>query len=211
MCELISYNKIVKNPFNIQQIFYRIGKRYYDVKVRAGSNNFQKGGILMQVIGIRRHPQFSTSTLNNDVALLTTDTFKPYMDKFNIKIILLATKLPADGAQVEVSGYGTLWSGGDLAASLRQVAITKMNFAYCNEQYSWDLTRTMICAGAQYGGKDSCQGDSGGPLTYNGTQVGVVSWGNGCADVEFPGIYTNVPYMKSWIEKTIKDIARVNS
>ena len=44
------------------------------------------------------------------------------------------------------------------------------------------------------------QGDSGGPLMTQKVdfyeQIGLVSWGIGCAEAEYPGIYTKVaPYM----------------
>ena len=49
------------------------------------------------------------------------------------------------------------------------------------------------------------QGDSGGPMVVgNGNtweQVGVVSWGIGCGKAHFPGVYTRVTEMKSWIQK----------
>jgi hypothetical protein len=56
----------------------------------------------------------------------------------------------------------------------------------------------MLCAGGvtpQLLRVDSCQGDSGGPLV-GGTGadlrlVGIVSWGNNCAN-SFPGVYTRV-------------------
>lgn len=66
----------------------------------------------------------------------------------------------------------------------------------------------MLCAGiANEGGKDACQGDSGGPLinTLTGEQVGVVSWGNGCAEAAYPGIYSNVASGLDWI-KTVTGI-----
>ena len=62
----------------------------------------------------------------------------------------------------------------------------------------------MICAGdVTNGGIDSCQGDSGGPIfLYKNSkyiQVGVVSWGVGCADVGYPGVYADVASVYSWI------------
>lgn len=48
------------------------------------------------------------------------------------------------------------------------------------------------------------QGDSGGPLVYNGVQVGIVSWGALCAKPGYPGVYTRVSEVRSWITKHAK-------
>ncbi|KAJ8942841.1 hypothetical protein NQ318_022856 [Aromia moschata] len=54
------------------------------------------------------------------------------------------------------------------------------------------ITDRMFCAGLLgEGGKDAGQGDSGGPVVVAGVLVGLVSWGNGCARPDFPGVKTN--------------------
>lgn len=58
----------------------------------------------------------------------------------------------------------------------------------------------MLCAGYTSGGKDACQGDSGGPLVSGSTQVGIVSWGRGCAAANYPGVYASVASLRSWIQ-----------
>ena len=61
-----------------------------------------------------------------------------------------------------------------------------------------------ICAGYSEGGKDTCQADSGGPLMalYDGeiAQVGITSWGIGCAQPSLYGVYTRLANFKGWID-----------
>jgi secreted trypsin-like serine protease len=68
-----------------------------------------------------------------------------------------------------------------------------------------------ICAGTISGGTGSCQGDSGGPLVVdnNGVfeQLGVVSWGIGCAVQGYPGVYTRVSEYQEWISAITEGIA----
>jgi secreted trypsin-like serine protease len=67
----------------------------------------------------------------------------------------------------------------------------------------------MLCAGNPKGGKHSCAGDGGGPLVVPGknansdVQVGIVSFGNECANADFPGVYTRVSHYFKWIQDTI--------
>lgn len=65
---------------------------------------------------------------------------------------------------------------------------------------------THICAGV--GEVDSCTGDSGGPLVHRPdegapVQIGIVSWGLGCARENAPGIYVRVAHYKDWIASVI--------
>ena len=65
------------------------------------------------------------------------------------------------------------------------------------------INRKHICALSP--DADACQGDSGGPLvtTEKGrlVQVGIVSFGMGCADARFPGVFTNVGQFLEWIRR----------
>jgi len=114
----------------------------------------------------------------------------------------------ATGASVIVAGWGTMSEGGESPDVMHDVTISMLDFADCNTAYEGGLLQGMVCAGVWEGGKDSCQGDSGGPLfvKQSGTWyvVGVVSWGNGCAQANFPGVYyTSVAYYNSWILATM--------
>eukprot|EP00727_Mastigamoeba_balamuthi_P004800 m51a1_g14318 hypothetical protein (611) ;mRNA; r:7102-17659 len=69
------------------------------------------------------------------------------------------------------------------------------------------------CVGFNEGGRDTCNGDSGGPLVHfdkegRAVQVGLTSYGHGCAWKESPGVYTPVSSFRQWIDDTM---ARVDS
>ena len=107
-------------------------------------------------------------------------------------------------SKVTVAGWGTVKYEGNVARVLRKVTIHTIENSICKNIYR-NVTDGEICAGyTDFGGKDACQGDSGGPLWYreNGVdyQIGIVSYGNGCARPDSPGVYTNVPHYRDWIE-----------
>ena len=100
-----------------------------------------------------------------------------------------------------------LQEGGQTPNTLYSVVVPIVDRATCEKAYQSlnEITARMICAGEA--GKDSCQGDSGGPVVAgegdNRAQVGIVSWGLGCAEAGYPGVYTNVANedIRSFIQK----------
>jgi len=81
-----------------------------------------------------------------------------------------------------------------------KVDVPYVNDANCNVSYTGGIAESMICYGVV--GKDSCQGDSGGPIMCgsNNTLCGIVSWGRGCAEAGYPGVYTETSYFTEWIK-----------
>ena len=108
---------------------------------------------------------------------------------------------PATGSLSVVSGWGRLSSGGIIPSQLQAVEVYITSRAECDSAYAdfGGITVNMICAGVPGGGKDACQGDSGGPLVVDGQLVGIVSWGIGCAQADYPGVYSNVATLKSFV------------
>ncbi|KAF3839339.1 hypothetical protein F7725_018056 [Dissostichus mawsoni] len=82
---------------------------------------------------------------------------------------------------------------------LQCVEVPILSHKDCDGSYPGLITDRMVCAGYLEGGKDACQGDSGGPLVCNGELQGVVSWGQGCAQPNYPGVYTKVCSLMTWI------------
>jgi secreted trypsin-like serine protease len=153
------------------------------------------------------HPDWSLSTIpsEGDVALCILPTAFPQYDN-----IRLSALLPAPDARFQVIGWGTTASNGQLSEALQEVSVDNWNLSSCNASYGGVISNSMICAGELNGGKDACQGDSGGPLFLKGNSseqdvdLGIVSFGYGCAQAGYPGVYTSIPYVLPWIMKQIE-------
>jgi len=109
-----------------------------------------------------------------------------------------------------VSGWGdtTPEPGGapTYPLGLRAARVPLVGTGLCQEAYAaieQPITSRMVCAGGTppegTGRTDSCYGDSGGPLILPGAAppagdvlVGLVDFGNGCAQAGYPGVYVRV-------------------
>lgn len=145
------------------------------------------------------HPRFDLSNnFSYDAAVIKLNSAVS-----GIKPIKLSTasqdNLEKPGRKLTVAGWGTTSEGGNTSDRMREVSVPVVSDAKAKTAYSSlspqlrYFPNLMVAAGQQ--GKDSCQGDSGGPLFKPGTtrtQVGIVSYGQGCARAAFPGVYTEV-------------------
>ncbi len=108
-----------------------------------------------------------------------------------------------------VSGWGDMSPAPSGApsypADLHAVSVPLVEEALCEEEYAsieQAITPSMICAGSFRPRADSCYGDSGGPLVVDRDSparppedyvlVGLVDFGNGCAQPGFAGVYTRI-------------------
>lgn len=184
-------------------------------RVMAGSTSRSGGASTTQtrtVSQIVRYPGYVDANLGKDVALLRLSSPLD-LSGASVKAIPIVTAADAaagvtnPGVVSRVTGWGTLTSGGStLPTTLQTVDVDVLSNSQAQSSYPQETITADQLAAAR-AGKDSCQGDSGGPLTVvkDGVRVlaGVVSWGYGCADARYPGMYARVSSFESWINTTI--------
>jgi secreted trypsin-like serine protease len=193
-----------------------------DFTVTLGSTKVDgNGGTDHAVTKVVREPAFHSSTLENDAALLRLQSPSHATPMQIISDDSLDAASP--GSTARVIGWGTTSEGGSVSQDLREVDMPIVDDDTCGEPQSYGdefFPAVMLCAGLAEGGVDSCQGDSGGPLMVNtgsGTitgdtpsaegwkLAGIVSFGDGCAEPDKYGIYTELANssIRSWIYQTI--------
>lgn len=164
------------------------------------------------------HPLYlSGYALVNDVALLRLDA------PVNVGATLpIAT--PADaarfapGVDAQIAGWGNLLpqTGVQQPDVAHKAVVQIVDDAVCNARYDRALGIEHLCAGIlPNGGVDTCQGDSGGPLMVSDglgglLHAGIVSFGQGCAWPDFPGVYTRTATFADWIEAVINNDPHVD-
>lgn len=188
-------------------------------KVNVGEFDLSDGA--NQATSIKRiymHPEYNDITLNNDIALIEL------MNNVEAPAISLASKELTDQLAMENSLATVIGWGGregygpgegptsNFPDVLHEVDLSLLtNFECLDLLGEASVSSQMICATVTGGGKGSCQGDSGGPLVVNTNegwqQVGVVSWGIGCAAEGYPGVYARAASFDTWIKAINQGIA----
>lgn len=164
------------------------------------------------------HPLYiSGYALVNDVALLRLAA--PVNVGATLRIATPADAARfAPGVEAQIAGWGNLLpQTGVQQPDIAHKAVVKIvDHATCNARYDRALGIEHLCAGIlPGGGVDTCQGDSGGPLMVpDGSggllHAGIVSFGQGCAWPDFPGVYARTATYADWIEAVINDEAHVD-
>ncbi len=168
------------------------------------------------------HPGWDPNDDRNDIALLRLDANTPLpLNGTTVAPVPLPRGVgsgwPPRSAAAEVTGWGSTVSGGSGVTTLRLATVDVLSGPGENEcglYYTSDdpvpteyHPTEMLCAGVEGGGRDACQGDSGGPLVVKSSGewvlAGITSWGIGCAQADFPGVYARVTNYGSWIATTV--------
>ncbi|XP_077467109.1 transmembrane protease serine 5 isoform X2 [Stigmatopora argus] len=143
---------------------------------------------------------------DSDIALMKLRTPLNFSDTVRPVCLPQYDYDPPGGTQCWISGWGyTQPDGVHSSDTLKEAPIPIISTNKCNSScmYNGEITPQMLCAGYTEGKVDACQGDSGGPLVCQDDNVwrliGVVSWGNGCAEPNHPGVYTKVVTFLEWI------------
>ncbi len=192
-----------------------VGSRTSQLLVEGGITSLSSRGAMFGVRQIVVHPSYNSRTSDNDIALLELTSSAGSLGPVDLMDAPAEGTYARSGTAAVVTGWGTLSSGGRSPDSLQHVTVPIVSDATCDASYrpyGQSITSRMICAGQA--GRDSCQGDSGGPLVVSGpsgwAQVGVVSFGFGCGDARFPGVYSRVSAFESWIAGYVPDVAFVS-
>lgn len=157
------------------------------------------------------HQKFNQTNFDNDIALLKIKSSdgRCAVKSASVRTACfppLHTKLPA-GFQCSIAGFGherhMAWHNSQY---LKKAEVNLISQTDCAKSYNEDqITQNMFCAGSPDWSTDACQNDSGGPLVCEVSGraflFGVVSWGEGCALKNKPGVYTQVTNYNKWIAK----------
>jgi hypothetical protein len=186
----------------------------YDIIVGRHALDSTEGEV-MTVKAEVSHPDYNDMTTEHDFMLIfLSETVTHYIKfvKLDSSIQLSNELLKSNSTQLTVMGWGDTNASEEvqeISNELMEVDVNLISNEECEQSsdgmglsYLDQIMENMMCAKDL--GEDSCQGDSGGPLVLKSSQgadvqVGVVSWGYGCADEDFPGVYSRVSSAYYWI------------
>jgi secreted trypsin-like serine protease len=175
-----------------------------DLRLIAGRTDLRgSAGQELPLSQVWDNPGFDTATNAGDIAVITLASALPSGSTIPMAGASDASAYQA-GTNAQVYGWGDTTGRATYSDTLRTATVTVFADSVCERAYPGSADGTyvrasMLCAGASGGGRDACQGDSGGPLVASDRVIGLVSWGSGCAEAAYPGVYTRVAALASLV------------
>jgi len=174
------------------------------------TTNNEANHIVRHVSQIFNQPGYNNFTKINDISLLKMTQEVDFSVHQHIRPICLPLndENSYQDMMAIATGWGHIKHEGVGSPVLLEVYLKVLSNNICMEDYHWSdgsITDQMLCAYST--GKDTCQSDSGGPLITRGSEVenyeliGVTSFGEGCAFLNWPGVYARVTKQLNWISE----------
>jgi len=198
-------------------------------KMNVGEYDLSDGAEkAIEIANIYIHPLYDNVGYENDIALIELVSAPVNAPPaVQIASAALTEQYAIENSLATVAGWGGRQGyapnegpTSDFPDILHKVDLQLSSNAQCRDVFAetfdvlaknTGVTDVMICASVIEGGKGTCQGDSGGPLVINTNlglqQVGIVSWGFGCAEAGYPGVFTRVSEFKEWIDTITAGVA----
>ena len=182
------------------------GESASNTSVRVGSDDsYAQGGDSYDAAEIISHPNYNSNTMNNDIALIRLEDPISF-NTFTQPVVLMCEQQVDLGVEdVGEMSWITGWGDTEGTTNSSQLQVVGVPITNTSDYGNNQIDPDMIMAGYEDGGFDSCQGDSGGPMVVLAAdgetflQSGIVSWGYGCAEAGYPGVYSRVSYFIDWI------------
>jgi len=156
------------------------------------------------------HPKYGSDGYDYDIAVLKLKT-KLDLGAESVQKIALFEEDETPLVPAQVSGWGQDENGG-IPNTLKKLNLTIYEDSVCENAYGDIYTENMLCATGDFenGGQCVCFGDSGSPafIVDNGTprQVGIVSWGNPCANAGYPAAYAEVGKFIDFVREHVPNL-----
>jgi secreted trypsin-like serine protease len=181
-----------------------------DIRVIAGSVDLESpDAITRRSTEVFRAPGFRSETRGDDWAVIRLE------HELDLPTLELSQGRSGDTGTFTIMGWGqTSETAPRQQRRLRYATVPTVPDSKCAAQYRKAGVKLVagesICAGRA--GVDTCQGDSGGPMVRraaNGRwlQVGIVSWGLGCARAGYPGVYSQVSAFRTAIKAAVRKLS----
>ncbi|XP_037950213.1 chymotrypsin-2-like [Teleopsis dalmanni] len=167
------------------------------LNVHGGKSYQLEAGEVIPVAQIFYPPNFDAANFDWDISLVKLQN--PFTTTLTVPAVINAN--PIEPYQVlAFYGWGEVTEGGKISNVLRQMLVSVMTPASC-EEYIGPQTDAQFCTTSAYVG--ACNRDEGGGYFDKDNQwCGVDIWTYGCGR-GYPNLATRASVVNSWIQSTI--------